>query len=572
MPKVIILGGGVAGMSAAHELIERGFEVDVYERHKKYPGGKARSVDVKVPDQGDERGPLPGEHGFRFFPGFYKHIIDTLKRIPFPNNDGSAATVFDNLVPTKRVLMAREGHPSIETIVNFPTSLSDLKTAIASMHADTGLTEEEKHFFAGKVWQLMTSCSDRRANDYEKLSWWDYLEADRFSDNYRALFVQGLTRTLVAANAKYASTKTGGDIFLQLIFNMANPGVHTDRVLNGPTNDVWLHPWYQYLTGKGVNYYKDYDVTGFELQHGKISGANVLNRSTNEATTVTGDFYLLAVPVERAAQLMSKEILAADPTLQGIVELAPSVAWMNGVQYYLTEAVNIVDGHCIYSDSPWAITSISQLQFWKDFDISGKGDGQTKTILSVDISDWETNGSNGLPANQCSHEQIKEEIWKQITASLNVDGKEIVQKETPALWHIDGDIKQQPDDREKNEEPLLVNTTNSWSLRPEAYTAIPNLFLASDYVKTYTDLATMEGANEAARRAVNSIIGAAQMNSSLCELWNLHEPDLLAPFRNHDQKRYKQGLPWQSYETWWLKLVLKVVSFFKHLFGQKKKK
>jgi 15-cis-phytoene desaturase len=29
--KVIILGGGVAGMSAAHELIERGFEVSVYE-------------------------------------------------------------------------------------------------------------------------------------------------------------------------------------------------------------------------------------------------------------------------------------------------------------------------------------------------------------------------------------------------------------------------------------------------------------------------------------------------------------------------------------------------------------
>ena len=30
--RVIILGGGVAGMSAAHELIERGFEVVVLER------------------------------------------------------------------------------------------------------------------------------------------------------------------------------------------------------------------------------------------------------------------------------------------------------------------------------------------------------------------------------------------------------------------------------------------------------------------------------------------------------------------------------------------------------------
>ena len=36
-----------------------------------------------------------------------------------------------------------------------------------------------------------------------------------------------------------------------------------------------------------------------------------------------------------------------------------------------------------------------------------------------------------------------------------------------------------------------------------------NLFLAADYVRTYTDLATMEAANEAARRAVNGILKAS---------------------------------------------------------------
>jgi hypothetical protein len=69
---VIILGTGVAGMSAAHELIERGFEVVVYERNT-IAGGKARSIDV-VGSGKEGRKDLPGEHGFRFFSRFYKHI------------------------------------------------------------------------------------------------------------------------------------------------------------------------------------------------------------------------------------------------------------------------------------------------------------------------------------------------------------------------------------------------------------------------------------------------------------------------------------------------------------------
>lgn len=43
--KVIVLGGGVAGLSAAHELVERGFTVEVFERGT-IPGGKARSIPV----------------------------------------------------------------------------------------------------------------------------------------------------------------------------------------------------------------------------------------------------------------------------------------------------------------------------------------------------------------------------------------------------------------------------------------------------------------------------------------------------------------------------------------------
>ncbi len=85
-------------MSAAHELIERGFDVEVYEKKKVYVGGKARSVNVQGTNILNKDLYLPGEHGFRFFPGFYKHVTDTMKRIPYSSSDGTKNKngVFDN--------------------------------------------------------------------------------------------------------------------------------------------------------------------------------------------------------------------------------------------------------------------------------------------------------------------------------------------------------------------------------------------------------------------------------------------------------------------------------------------
>ena len=60
MSKVIILGGGIGGLSAAHELVKRKFDVEVYEYHE-IPGGKARSIPVEDGPQASADGcPCPG--------------------------------------------------------------------------------------------------------------------------------------------------------------------------------------------------------------------------------------------------------------------------------------------------------------------------------------------------------------------------------------------------------------------------------------------------------------------------------------------------------------------------------
>ena len=132
---VIVLGGGIGGLSAAHELSERGFSVRVLEL-RDVPGGKARSVVVPstVPRQNvgavnlgslaaPTRRDLPGEHGFRFFPRFYKHIIDTMARTPYRGS----RSVAEKLVDTTGTIFARFGRPPLK----LPTITPSLLIAVA---------------------------------------------------------------------------------------------------------------------------------------------------------------------------------------------------------------------------------------------------------------------------------------------------------------------------------------------------------------------------------------------------------------------------------------------------------
>jgi 15-cis-phytoene desaturase len=317
--KVIILGGGVAGMSAAHELMERGFQVTVYEK-KSVPGGKARSV--HWPGSGkDGRHNLPGEHGFRFFPSFYHHVTDTMKRIPYGSNKQG---VFDNLTNTTQIGITQFGKHDVLMLAQFPRSFEELKillNAAIDLQKYVGLTKDDIEFFGGKLWQYLTTCQDRRMDDLEKIGWWEYSDAGNRSEAYQKFLAQGLTRSLVAANAHVANAKVEGDVGIQLILGLSEPGVHADRVLNGPTNEVWIGPWLEYLRKNSVEYCMESEIRSIECD-GKVITGVTLQRPDGSTFADTADYYILAVPVEQARKLLmddkQKNILKADSTLAAI--------------------------------------------------------------------------------------------------------------------------------------------------------------------------------------------------------------------------------------------------------------
>ncbi len=531
--RVAVLGGGVGGLSAAQELAERGFDVEVYERRPAF-GGKARSI--SVPNSATQgRKPLPGEHGFRFFPSFYKHLPDSMKRIPY-----SGKSVFDNLVYATRVQIAREGKLSILEPTRFPQNLGDWTTVFKSLFGNLCIPEDELLFFIDRLLVLLTTCPERRLAEYENIAWWDFIDARNKSESYQRYLGEGLTRSLVAMKAEVSSTRTVGYINLQLILGLLCSHEGFDRLLNGPTNDVWIDPWIAHLRALGVKLQGGSAVRSIELDGQRIS--RVLIEQEGQVSPVTADYYVSALPVEIMAALVSDPIKNAAPFLAHLDEL--QTRWMNGIQFYLKNDVSLVHGHSNYLDSPWALTSVSQRQFWPGVDFPGLGDGRVGGILSVVISDWDAPGIlYGKPAMQCTAEEIKNETWAQLKSHLNTGGVGLIRDNNLLSWFLDPDIQFPNPSAATNAEPLLINPAGSLQFRPEASTEIPNLFLASDYVRTITDLATMEAANEAARRSVNAIIDASGSNAPKAQLWPFEEPDLFKPMQEYDLLRFKLGLP-----------------------------
>src|SRR5215210_560955 len=310
---VAVLGGGVGGLSAAHELAERGFTVTVYEARDAF-GGKARSMPVPGSGTGG-RADLPAEHGFRFFPGFYRHLPDTMARVPH-----GGRTVADHLVPATRILLAQAGgRDELVTAAHAPSSIEDLALVarfVQQLGDDFGIPPQELALLVERLLTLLTSCDERRLEQWEAQSWWVYLGAERRTAAFQRLLADGLTRTLVAARAREISARTGGLILAQLLFDLTRAGGRADRVLDAPTSEAWIDPWVAHLRGRGVTLRGGCEVAGIGCDGRRVTGVRL---QTGEE--VRADHYVAALPVERLRLLVSPELRAAEPRLAALPRL-----------------------------------------------------------------------------------------------------------------------------------------------------------------------------------------------------------------------------------------------------------
>jgi hypothetical protein len=217
-PTAVVLGAGIAGLTAAHELVERGFEVTVYEPQADernslgtappgtYPpvklGGLAASQYSTCAPGADgsrarlrpfpgRRGrprpperPVAGEHGFRFFPAYYLHIWDLLQRIPLyqaeHGPDGQLTwrptfrTVMDNIRRVVTVATTVRGQPTFVFSREKPRSVTELLT-LGDHLRDFGVTTSDLQTFVQRLLHYLVTSPLRRASELQDLSAYDFL-------------------------------------------------------------------------------------------------------------------------------------------------------------------------------------------------------------------------------------------------------------------------------------------------------------------------------------------------------------------------------------------------------------
>jgi NAD(P)-binding Rossmann-like domain len=518
--RVAVIGGGVAGLSAAHELAKQGLSVTVFER-RPHVGGKASS---------SEWYDLPAEHGFRFFPGFYWHVVKAMSEIPAAGGQGYVA---DHLVELDASVFTDQNGQRLTVPLPTRSARPSMRERLAGMSTFRKSMPGpwECACFLGLVARLATTCETRWNDQLENESWFDHVmpthRTHQWSPQFRRLFAIGLTRSFVATRAEEMNARTGGKILLQLLYDTwFGPPYRraADRALDGPTTKVWIDPWKEFLENEWhVEFVRNTAVVGLDVSGDQISGVQLRQLQDNGEPvspdadpTRRSDFdcYLLAVPCEVLKQILvrSDGLLDLDGSLATIFEL--KTRWMNGIVIGLPAELDppLPKGHILCLSSEWALTLVDQSKFWSDEHLKNIR-ARWKTLLSVDISDWEKPGRNGLPAKWPPTPDLLEDLWSQLKDHLpELHGHD------PAHYNLDFDIRYNPSEppaagrveiahKRTNDEPLLINTPESWDKRPTGKTSIANLFIAGDFAQTYTNFASMEAANEAARRAANALVG-----------------------------------------------------------------
>jgi uncharacterized protein with NAD-binding domain and iron-sulfur cluster len=228
-------------------------------------------------------------------------------------------------------------------------------------------------------------------------------------------------------------------------------------VLPGNLQTEFIDRQARELEALGVEIRHECEVAGVSMRDGRVASVQ-----TRDGAAITAERYALCTPFEVTRKWLHDEVYEADPELGNLhfLEAQPMAALHLRLRKDLPD---LPREHIFFHASRYALSLIEVGRLW------GEADGRPHLSF---IS------SNYAPLNEVSEERAKELLLEEIGEYLPITPADVEQ------WEINPNVNV----------PLFINTIGAWPNRPRGKTAVPNLYVAGDYVKNAIDLACMEGA------------------------------------------------------------------------------
>ena len=468
MPEVIIVGAGLAGISAATRLMEQGFDITLYEQNDFLGGELGAHRDGEKDD--------PHEHCYHMYLNWYNNFWQFMKEI------GALDKFIPNPVIGCRLPGDKQTRPYLTNAGSPATILTNMLNGIASP-ADQFLS-------AYSLLDLIGTQS-MSGTVLEQTSVSNFFRSRSYSTE-GSIVASARTLAEAFASPSYLSSARSYQSLIKYGYRHPTPSLW---LLTQNTNDAIFEPWRQHLEERANHLGLSFEInplTRVEKLH--LTDGEVRNltlgvmadnpttergKETEAASTseveVPGDM-VLAVPPGALARLVSPDVAACAPKLE-TVRLLRSEPMISLDVYFKRKIPGLTNSITLLLESKYTLSLLDNSQVWNDPPAGG-------TALNV-IS------SNADLIKGYENDVIKDLMLKELQRFLDFKlGPTTVDQK---LRDDDVDYTRCHVQTNAGEE-LFVNQVGSWDYRPKATCDIPNLFLAGDFCQTFIDVVTVEGA------------------------------------------------------------------------------
>ena len=273
--KIAIFGAGVAGLSAAIELVDRGHSVEIYEK-RKILGGK---VSVWKDSDGDSI-----ESGLHIVFGGYEQLQKYLKRV------GAE----DNYHWKEHALIYAEsdGRQSYFKKAKLPSPWAEM---VGGLQTDFLTTWDKISLIKGLFPAIIGNEEYFRSQDHMTYSEWHRLKGASDHSLQKlwraiALAMNFIEPNVISARPMITIFKYFGTDYTSTKFGFfrKNPG------------DSMIEPMRQYIQGKGGRIFVDAKLSRFELN----SDESIQHAVLHDGHNIDADAYISALPVHNIKKII----------------------------------------------------------------------------------------------------------------------------------------------------------------------------------------------------------------------------------------------------------------------------